>query len=260
MATASVLRLCLGGLALLGATAARADRPLQALVFDCAAAARPAGPGAAAGDPLFLLQLQVMRGHLLVAQLLYDEGKLHDAAPHFAHPLVETYAELAPALRQRGLPDFEDELTAMAGAAGTGASPREIGAALDAVLAQIEAAADSVPEAVRTDPGTQLGLAVGLLRAAAAEYEVAVDGGAVVNMTEYQDAYGFKHLAGRLLRNIGRNLEAEAADAHRSILDGLGPLSAALPSPVPPDLALADPAEVAAAVSRIADEAAAFCR
>lgn len=145
-------------------------------------------------DTLYLTRLGLIRGHLRVGMELYRHGLHGHAKGHMKHPGDELYAELTGAFGQRGSPGFADELAALARSVEQDAGATAVEAAYARLLAAIGAA-----EARVVVPGGKYELhravAVNLLREAAREYRIGVVGGRVEEVHEYQDAYGFTHIA-----------------------------------------------------------------
>lgn len=150
------------------------------------------GEGAGAADavtdaPAYLSQLMLIRGHLKAGATLYAIGDAEMAVMHMKHPEDELYAGLRPALDARGAQGFEAELRALAASVEGGASLEQVETDLAAVHAAIDAAADA---ASPTSKEVMLAAAQ-TLRVAGEEFDIGVVDGEIVNVHEYQDAYGF---------------------------------------------------------------------
>ncbi|MBB5519401.1 hypothetical protein [Amphiplicatus metriothermophilus] len=150
------------------------------------------GEGAAAADPAtdpvaYLHQLFLIRGHLQAGAALYAAGEQAMAATHMKHPEDELYAGLAPAFEARGVDGFAGELQALAASVANGAPAGEV----EADLAAVKRAIDAAAEAAQASPAETLLAAAALLRTAGEEFDIGVKDGAIVNLHEYQDAYGF---------------------------------------------------------------------
>ena len=154
------------------------------------------GPTLAAStlaDVDYLLNLRLIRGHLLVGHALFGLGEQAAARSHARHPADELYMAVAPELERRGVAGFANELEvhAEALASGDAAAVESAYAALTAAIGRTEAAVNASPMVA----GRVIGR---LLREAAREYDVGVEDGQVVDAHEYQDAYGFTQVANRL--------------------------------------------------------------
>ena len=190
-------------------------------------------PAAVLADADYLLQLGLMRGHLLVGHALYASGEHAAAGTHSKHPSDELYAGVAEEFSARGATRFADELEAHAQAVASGVS-EDVDAAYAAVTAAIDAAGDVVRDAT---PALRARVIVLLLREAAVEYGIGVVDGRLENAHEYQDAYGFTQVALGLARAEHAHL-AQAQSAYREIfqriaadIQALGPMWPALMPP-----------------------------
>lgn len=207
---------------------------------------------AAATDPVaYIEMIQYIRGHLDVGRELYESNRAKDAMIHFVHPAEEIYEALEPALKARGAAEFKAELDELVELAESGASAAEVGAAVEAVMARLDAAATAVPEAERAKLDIGIDVAVNLLKTAAEEYDIAIDDGQLVNVAEYQDSLGFMRVAKAMIEERADALNAAAPGVYEKIQAQFEALAPAWPSAVPPTKAPADPADVRSAVSRI---------
>lgn len=158
------------------------------------------GEGATmSGDPAsdnvaLLHRLGMVRGHLIAFRELYRADAFEMAATHAKHPEDEIYRELAPAFDARGLAGFRSELEALAQAAEQ--------------RSDIEGPYEAVIESIRhNDPVTDIRarlLAVSkVIQSAGDEFALGVgEDGAIVNIHEYQDAFGFVVAARELLAEV----------------------------------------------------------
>ena len=154
------------------------------------------GPTLAAStlaDVDYLLNLGLIRGHLLVGHTLFRLGEQTAARSHARHPADELYMAVVPELERRGVAGFAAELEVHAEALASGdtASVASAYAALTAAIGRTEAAVDASPIVAGR-------VIVGLLREAAREYDIGVVDGQLADAHEYQDAYGFTQVANRL--------------------------------------------------------------
>lgn len=170
-------------------------------------ATQDAPPAVAAGqsrlatdDTLYLTRLGLIRGHLHVGIALYRSGMLDHARGHMKHPGDELYAELNGAFSQRGSPGFADELDALAHSVEQGAGAAAVDAAYARLLEAITAAEARVAPVPDANEERNRAVAANLLREAAREYGIGVVDGRIEQVHEYQDAYGFTHIAIDYLR------------------------------------------------------------
>jgi len=137
----------------------------------------------------FLTQLGLMRGHLHAFYALYSAGELANAATHAKHPESELYADLAPALAAREIEGFATPLTTLSNVA------RDNGE-IDAAYAEVVKQITRVERASEANAKEKLLSISNLIRIAGDEYKIGVaSDGAITNLHEYQDAYGFVEVA-----------------------------------------------------------------
>jgi len=167
-----------------------------------AAAARSGDP--ATDDVEYVRLLGLVRGHLTAFVELYHGGATEMALMHVKHPGSELYASLVPAFEARGLPGFASELTALSDAANAGG---DIDEAYSAVISAIgvNMPAPSV--------ANELMAVSEIVRTAAEEFDMGVDDdGAISQLHEYQDAYGFLIAAREILSGLHTD-DMNAGDA-----------------------------------------------
>lgn len=205
----------------------------------------------AENDAQFLAQLGLIRGHLWVGMTLYEQGHIEMAKTHMKHPGDELYAGLVSAFEARGLPGFADELQALADAVNNDNSRAVVENAYSALKQAI-----SVNEPVaEMTAGDVLKSISSMLITAADEYAIGINEGKVVNVHEYQDAYGFQQIALARLEAISaaEQQRGEAAIAEtRRIIEGL---TALWPTTTPEGMVEGDASRIYGAASRIELEA-----
>ncbi len=163
-------------------------------------------------DAAYLAQLSFIRGHLNVGVNLYRENALDASATHMKHPADELYTSLEPALEARGAKGFAAQLEALAVAV----EQQRDSAAVEAAYADLLEAISQAESAVKdVDAATVAAVIVDLVRTAAAEFDIAVgEGGVLENEHEYQDALGFVRTANEWVPKLAaltQNAEAVAA-------------------------------------------------
>lgn len=174
-------------------------------------------------DVAFLSRLGLIRGHLLVGYQLYRKGETEMAITHMKHPRDELYAGLVPAIEHRGGKRFDEALSNLADSVINEASQKEVKAAYQALEKGIKA----TEAVVKADLKTSLQSIKELTRTAADEYAIGVVDGELVNVHEYQDAYGFTQIAKRRLRELPettRNQSPEAIKQTATILNDIADL------------------------------------
>ena len=142
-------------------------------------------------DVEYLHLLGQTRGHLAAFTALHRLGAHDMSMTHAKHPESELYKGLVPAFEARGKAGFAEELDALTEAVGNGGD-------VDAAYADlVNAIRENEPDA---DLATRLKAVSTLARTAGKEFAIGVaDDGRVVNVHEYQDAYGFLTAAKEML-------------------------------------------------------------
>ena len=179
------------------------------------------GEGATSGleaDVAFLTGLAFMEGHLRAGLALYQAGDLAAAKTHMGHPIEEKYGAVADRLAALGHDDLRATISVLAAAA-------EAEKPLEEVTALFEKVRET-HEDVRTGFSLkdQLASYVALTRVAADEYTVAVAGGTLSNLHEYQDAWGFIRVIETEAAELAEGDEAAIAAA---LLEQVGAMNAA---------------------------------
>ena len=228
---------------------ARLGFAVLAAAFAGGCVSSTAVPAATQADANYLLQLGLMRGHLLVGHALLTIGESGAAQSHAKHPGDELYAAVASEFAERGAPGFASALAAHAAAVeadGTAAAAT----AYERVLAAI-AQCESV---VALSPSLAARVIRLLLDEAAAEYAAGVVDGRLENAHEYQDAYGFAQVALGMARATHAALDGDDPDraVFAAIADRLAALAVLWPSLMPPRQLDGDAAQLAAAAATVA--------
>lgn len=156
-------------------------------------------------DVAFLERLGLIRGHLHVGHVLYQEGHVEMAETHMKHPRDELYAGLVPAIRARGASPFDNALTELAEAVESDVGNERVKRAWQKVDEAIKTVASSTDASVRQ----QLVAVANIVRTAADEYAIGVIDGEIDNAHEYQDAWGFVQVARARLDALSPSSEAE---------------------------------------------------
>jgi iron(III) transport system substrate-binding protein len=138
----------------------------------------------------------MIRGHVLVSAELRQIGDFERAAAHARHPLVELMpgleVHLGPLGLDAGLRQALDQHASAVEQADTALAEARFGE-LDGVLERV------AERAVGTERWTEASfmrpVVAALLETSAGEYGEAIENGVVVEVVEYQDAYGFYKIA-----------------------------------------------------------------
>ncbi len=183
----------------------------------------------ATDDTAYLVQLGLIRGHLLVGHALLEAGADAAAATHSKHPSDELYADLEGAFEARGKPGFAPALSELATAfeAGDLRDAREMHDAVREAISDAESAAV-------VNPVKAANVILGLLRVAAWEYGIGITDGEVTNAHEYQDAWGFTQTAKDWAAKLAES--GESASVFSAIETRLGELDDLWPELVPSEV------------------------
>lgn len=141
----------------------------------------------------FLAKLGLIRGHLLAGAELYNNNLPALAETHMKHPQDEIYSELLSSFEHFGCAGFADELTNLTKAVIARKSQEAVSARHDFVKAAI---GRCEPAKFRNDPTVISQVIVELLINVKEEFDIGVNvEGKVVDLHEYQDAWGFSQVA-----------------------------------------------------------------
>jgi hypothetical protein len=201
----------------------------------------------------------LMRGHLLVAAELIDQGLWDEALPHVLHPTEELYGAMERYIKLHKVTPFDRQLKALAQAVKAKNKPAYLQARM-VVDERISAALEVFKKFMRDKPFTSFTsqTIVELLKVAQLEYEASIENGVFAKPVEYQDSRGFVWHAEQILeahRTAFVSVDKTRYDELRSIVTEL---KAAWPSAVPPAKPVVEPAIIAASVERFARAAECF--
>jgi hypothetical protein len=189
----------------------------------------------ASSDTAYLAVLGQMRGHLIVAKELMQQGNFAQAEKHIGHPVEELYGSVEPELQRRRVKPFKQTLTALLELIQAAPGSPETRQAYQSAVAAIDAAMLGVPENVRRDPNTTATVVREIVKVAASEYDASIADGAIVETIEYQDSRGFVLYAGELLKSsLGPGARADAVAILVPIQQRLAVLAKAWPGVKPP--------------------------
>ena len=171
----------------------------------------------------FLAALGFMEGHIRAGMQLYETGDLEAARTHMGHPIEEKYGAVAETLSARGHGDLKGDIEALAAAAEAGKPIEDIRPLFASVAEKIDTVQAGSPGGTAAELRS---LAI-LTRIAAEEYAVAVKGGEISNLHEYQDAWGFLRTVEDEARGFAESDDPAVAEAGQAILEEVGKLDAA---------------------------------
>ncbi len=183
------------------------------------------GEGGGGGDPTvtFLRDLGFMTGHLRAGMALYAQGDLEAARTHMGHPIKEKYEAVAGPLEKLGFSGLRADIVALSNAAEAGADVADIQARFDHVIEEVGEVRAATPAGARD----RLMALAALTRIAAEEYTVAVEGGTVSNLHEYQDAWGFVRTVEAEATRFANSDDPAVAKAGARIVEQVGVADAA---------------------------------
>lgn len=201
----------------------------------------------AESDADFLADIGYIKGHLLAGYTLYKQGEADMAKTHMKHPKSEIYTDLLPGLQERKAPEFADKLAALANAVESGAGDPVV----DAAFAEVSAALDAAADTVAGSDHAKLRAIAELAGMAAEEYGEGVVDGKLVELHEYQDAWGFLQVAQAYANSLTASQDAKIAKAAQTGLEQLTGLEGSFKGLVPPTEIGTDPSDLYVAAARI---------
>lgn len=185
------------------------------------------GAELATDDVGYLTQLGLIRGHLAVGYALYERDWPLLSETHMKHPQDEIYASVVPAFEARGCEGFANDLTALTEAVTARAAQEEVAAIYEGLTANIARCEQS---ANTGDPAVLAKVIENLLRTAGVEYQIGVIDGAIDNLHEYQDAWGFTQVANAWARSAAFADSASATAVAAQLQDIIAGLEGLWPS------------------------------
>ena len=206
------------------------------------------GAELATDDVGYLTQLGLIRGHLAVGYALYERELPLLSETHMKHPQDEIYASVVPAFEARGCEGFANDLTALTEAVTARAAQEEVAAIYEGLTANIARCEQS---ANTQDPAVLAKVIENLLRTAGVEYQIGVIDGAIDNLHEYQDAWGFTQVANAWARSPAFTDSASATAVAAQLQDIIAGLETLWPSLNPEAAVNEDAARLFGAAARI---------
>ena len=208
-----------------------------------------------AKDVDYMTKLGLMKGHLLVAKELLDQGKPDQAEPHIGHPVEEIYADVEDQLNERKVPEFKTTLIKLQDLIKAGAKdPAQVNAEFNTSMQAVDGSIAALPEAQRQDPKFVLQVINGLLDTANSEYGAAVANGKISAVIEYQDSRGFVMYAETLYQNIAAQVAKTNPDIDKAIVANMTELKANWPTAIAPPAPVKTTEQVALLVKAIEND------
>ncbi len=195
-------------------------------------------------------------GHLEASAASIEAGNWRFAAAHAGHPVAEYWEQVEGPLTERGLAQpLREALDRYRQAVESQASDYQ--QAHQAAVSQTRETMEAVAGESWNDPAFRAELIRNLLESAEHEYSEAVQDGQLVELVEYQDAWGFFTVASQLYSDIAPQVQAASSEAAEEIEHELAELDRVFGTfVVQPGQAPASPEEVNEAVGEVRAELA----
>ncbi|MEK7266280.1 MAG: hypothetical protein AAB227_09300 [Pseudomonadota bacterium] len=194
----------------------------------------------------FYSALEIVRGHLLAGVELYNAGDRAMGSQHLRHPQAEIMTLLAPVFKASGAMNIDPALDALASASERGAPPAEIAELYSAALSAISFASMANEPTLKDQ---LLGVSKSL-QTAGDEYTIGVVDGAISNLHEYHDSYGFIATALQDLE-VMHGASREENDAIKLAIEQVKIAASAAPDVAPPVKGLKPASVIYGAAARI---------
>ena len=149
--------------------------------------------------------LEETMGHLWALELNLNNGDYDLVMTHANHPVSELYAAMKPALAAADIAAdtaIDNALNSLADKTDRSVPLPDALAAVEEVRGVVDYARDSTVGAISTEANFKIIQMKGLLETSIAEYGVAVSGGQIVEMAEFQDGLAFVVRAEQILDSI----------------------------------------------------------
>ena len=193
----------------------------------------------------YVANLGMMRGHLIVAKALLDQGTPEQAEPHLGHPVNEIYASVEEQLQTYKVPAFDENLDEIYNLAKYAPAAPEIKTGYTNSIEAINQAINAVPaEELQSVPFLRDVISE-ILETAAVEYGASIaKNNKIVAKVEYQDARGFVLYVEELSQQT-------RLKENRAFNTALQDLKDVFPSVNPPDAAVQPPEEFSNLVAQL---------
>ncbi len=193
----------------------------------------------------YVANLGMMRGHLIVAKALLDQGTPEQAEPHLGHPVNEIYASVEDQLQTYEVPAFDKSLDEIYSLAKYTPAAPEIKSGYTSSIEAINQAINAVPAEELQSVLFLRDVISEILETAAVEYGASIaKNNKIVAKVEYQDARGFVLYVEELSQQTSLK-ENQAFNA------ALQDLKEVFPSVNPPEMAVRSPEEFSSLVDQL---------
>ncbi|HEY9725341.1 MAG TPA: hypothetical protein V6D50_02740 [Chroococcales cyanobacterium] len=208
-----------------------------------------------AKDVDYMTKLGLMKGHLLVAKELLDQGKPKEAEPHIGHPVEEIYVDVEEQFQERKVPDFKNQLVGLQDLLKSKPKDAKVASQFQQSMQSVDNAIQGLPANERQSPEFVLKVISELLDAANSEYGAAIANGKIAAAIEYQDSRGFVTYADTLYSSVSGQLAKQSPEAHKAIQESMSKLKTAWPSVIPPATPVLTPDQVSQEIKAIEQNA-----
>jgi hypothetical protein len=208
-----------------------------------------------AKDVDYMTKLGLMKGHLLVAKELLDQGKAKEAEPHIGHPVEEIYVDVEEQFQERQVPDFKNQLVGLQDLLKSKPKDAKVASQFQQSMQSVDNAIQGLPANERQSPEFVLKVISELLDAADSEYQASIANGKIAAAIEYQDSRGFINYADTLYSSVSDQLAKQSPEAHKAIQESMSKLKTAWPSVIPPATPVLTPDQVSEQIKAIEQNA-----
>lgn len=188
-------------------------------------------PQAARTDPVvFLTALDVIRAHYFAGQRAYAADNKTGAQELFVHPISEVYVDFKDVLEERGGVDFQSKMEKAGELAGDGRPRAEVEAAVNDVLAAVDAAEAFAPPA-KDRAAMNARVLAEFLGRAAQQYASAQKSD---EDEPYLDGLGLHLVAKQRADRLMKEIRARSPQTADKVAAALASLDKAYPGATPP--------------------------
>lgn len=195
-------------------------------------------------DVNYMVTLGLMKGHLIVAKELLDQGKHQEAEPHIGHPVEELYGDIEAELPDRNVADFKGNLNQLHDLVKSKPTDPQVTKLYTEAIQKVDGAIAALPADKRTSPQFVVASINGILAVAGEEYVAAIADNKFVELVEYQDSRGFLLYATELYQTVSSQVAQTNSEVDQSLKDHLKELALAWPEVTPPAAPIMTPEKV----------------
>lgn len=172
------------------------------------------------GDVDFVSNIEMMRGHIMMAVDNKEKNNLEFAQAHAAHPIAELYTLIESEIQEHYEP-LNAQLNATLGDLPEKAdslSAADFSAEADKINGMLDQAVQAVvPETKRSDVKFNASVIGSILSVTKEEYKEAVKDGKIEAMVEYHDAHAFSMRAESVFNSTMNQISEEERDEGKEL-------------------------------------------